>query len=197
MFSFMRWTGLALVAASLVALGTATADDDKRKGEGDKGTASGKGGQVMGRIASVDTEKRTIVLEDIKGGDKSSSTTATGSDKRTADKDGGDKGTADKGTGEKGRGGKGSTFTVSERAKITLDGSPATMKELRKGLYARVHTARAGAGDKGRTTGGERDKDAGGTEGSRDKDKGAAGRAMTTDRVEAFTKEPRGSDRDR
>jgi len=91
------------------------------------------------------------------------------------------------------------TFTVSDKARISLDGREATFKDLRMGLYARVHTDMAGAGTTGSTTGtaGSRDK---GTSGSGTASGGdragsgvSGGAAMTASRIEAFTKAPTGA----
>src|SRR5262249_39618659 len=72
-----------------------------------------------GKIQSMDVGKRELVLADARP------TPAPGG-----------KGTEEKGKEEKGRT---MTFTVAENAKVTLDGKPATLNDLKAGQFARVY----------------------------------------------------------
>jgi len=190
--------GLAGMVALLAAcIGGAVFADDKTGGDKSGGDKSGAGTAsarkyYTGKIASVDTDKRTLVLGDFIGG-TGTGTGGTGTGGKGTGTGTGGTGTGT-GTGDKGTTGTGSnrkmTFTLSEKATITLDGKDATMRDLKAGLYARVHPDRkgttGGSGDKSTTGGTGRDtgRDTGGT--------GTAGQSMTTSKVEAFTKAPRG-----
>lgn len=147
--------------------GTAAAAD-----KGDKADRADKGHSFTGRIARVDSEKRTVELRDAHPG------TSFGGGKGT---DGKGTATADKGDkGDKAAAGRSMTFHLGTTAKITLDGKTATLKDLKEGAYARVHTTGAG---KSTGTGGARAADKG-------TDTAKAGRTMEADRIEVFTKAP-------
>jgi len=210
-----RFLPFALAMLALVGfVAIQTAAEDKPGGERrtedrtDKGTATKGMGVYTGKIVRVDADKHTIVLGDIRGhggkgkgsgagtgaGTGTGAGAGTGTEKANADRTGAD-------TGDKGKtGNRTMMFKVSDKTRISVDGKDGKMSDLRSGLYARVHTDRAGSGDKGGTgTSGDktsgtagtgRDTEKGGTAGTgRDTGTGgSADRVRMATRVEAFTK---------
>jgi len=180
-----RFLTAALVLGWLAVLGTA---DDKRPGSRDD-SREGKGASAwMGRIARVDSDKHTITLEDVTrqgSGDRTEKST-TGSDKATS-------GTSRTDASDKGKSDRTKTFTLNEKTKISLDGKEATFRDLRSGLYARVHADRSGSksgtSDKG-TSGGTAGSDAARKDRDTTSGSGSAGHSMMVSKVEAFTKAP-------
>jgi len=183
-----RFLLAALALVCLATVGTPAEDTPRKDDRGDK--ASTTKGTYMGRIVRVDNDKRTLVLGEITERDGKRTGTGSGTGTGTGT------GTEKPGTGTAGgdRTGKGTaadrtmTFTLNDKARISLDGKEATFRDLKMGLYARVHT---GSGTSG-STGGTKDKSTtGGTAADRDKTgSGSTGRMMTATRIEAFSKAP-------
>jgi hypothetical protein len=196
---FRKWVmPLGLVASACLAALVATAQDGGRKDAGTKDTGaatrdtvrSGTGmGIFTGRIARVDTDKRTIELTAASpaGGTGKAVGTEPGPDgRRDTSGSGKDAGRRDPKDAGKAVGGvperRTMTFQLSERARITVDGKEATFRDLKLNAYARVHTTVGGTGGK--------DKDAGGKGTG-----GATSATMIADRVEMFTRDLGSSDR--
>jgi hypothetical protein len=148
--------GVVVVAVAALAFVPALVADDK----GGKDTSA----TFMGKISKLDSTKHELTLSDVKAGGVSDKSTTT--DKGT---------TADKDKGGTAAGGQ-YVFEVEKSATITLDGKTADFKDLREGLFARVHVDKSSTTDKGAS-----EKDKGGT---------AVNPRWKTNRIEAFTKEP-------
>jgi len=86
-------------------------------------------------------------------------------------------------------------FRLTVGTRITLDGKPATLRDLKSANYARVHAVRGVAGDRNENAG-VRDSGTGTRDSGRSATKGSitggsrSGAAVSADRVEAFTRDP-------
>jgi len=178
-----RFLLAALALVCLATVGTLAEDTRRKDDRGDKSSTASRG-TYMGRIVRVDIDKRTLVLGEITERDGKRITTGSGT--------GTGSGTEKPGTGTAGgdRTGKGTaadrtmTFTLNDKTRISLDGKEATIRNLKMGLYARVHTDSGTSGTSGKAT-------TGGTAADRDKTgSSSTGRMMTATRIEAFTKAP-------
>lgn len=180
--------GALFVMAGFVGDG-ATAQKEAGGGRGRDDRTAKKTLSYTGKITRIGVEKRVLELSDLTDRGGASGGPGKGTDKGGTGKGGsGTGGAGGKGTGAgtgggPGRGGRAVTFSVGEKATITLDGKAAGLKDLKVTHFARVHTDRA----TGTTTGTTAGKGAGGA--------GGAGRSMRTSKIEAFTKAPRGSGR--
>jgi len=159
--------GLVVVAQDRGAQKDKGGDKDKTS-EKDKG-GTDKGQSYSGKITKVDAEKRMITLEGTgSGGTKDK---ADADKARVADKDKG------------GKSGSAWTFMVERGATVTVDGKKSELRDLRSGQYARVQAGGTGGGGKDKA--------------EADKDKGTRTGNMTATRVEAFTKQPTDTGRDK
>jgi hypothetical protein len=205
---FTKWMmPLGLVASACLAVLVATAQDrggkeigtkDTGAGTRDTGRAGAETGIFTGRITRVDTDKRSIELNDARptaGGTGKAVGTEPGPfgrrDTAGSAKDAARADTKDAGSKAIGgvAAGRTMTFSLSERARITLDGKEATLRDVRLNAYARVYTTAAGT-DKDAGRAGTRDT-AGRTKDAGSKGTGAGVTAtMTAERVEVFTRDP-------
>jgi len=170
----LRYLLVALALACFAITVGALAQDSAARPDRDKdkaGTGDTTKGAITGRIVRVDAEARTLAITPSTtgrtgGADKDKGTGGTGTG-GAADKDRtGGAGDRDKG---KAGGDRVMTFTVPEKAKVTLDGKSATLKELKTGFYARVYA------DKGGSSGGGRDKAGSDKAGTGGRDKAGTG----------------------
>jgi len=109
-----------------------------------------------GRIVRVDAEKRMVQLKTLRF-------RSTDDTDKSAD-----------------RPGIMLTFTVGERANITLDGKAASLRDVKAGMYARIDARSVGPAKSGGKT-------------VDDRPTPVVGTPMTTERVEAFSRPPPGT----
>jgi hypothetical protein len=200
-----------LMAAALAALagGAGRAADDKgpvgrapgSKAEADKG--GGVTGHLFaGQVADIDSKQRRITLAD-RGGpagvERGGVGKDLGTDRPIRDRDNNVAPTARVNT---------YIFIVDDRARITLDGKPATFSDLKPGMFARVEAshrtpgaappADKGAPDRGTSSAADKGvppksvpgkvSSGVGTAGTAPGGTGPTGQPMTAFRIEAFTK---------
>jgi hypothetical protein len=174
------WLGgcsLLVVLAFVVGGAVAQNKDGSGGGQEDRGAAK-KAQTYTGKITRIDVEKRVVELSDLmdrggaKGAGKGTGTGGSG----TGGSGTGAGGKGDSGArtgGGPGRGGRAVTFTVADKATVTLDGKAAGLKDLKVNQYARVHAERLAT-----TTGGKGKA-------------GGAGPVLITSKIEATTKAPK------
>jgi len=145
-------------------------------GVGKEGTRQESPRPFAGRITALSVTAQSITLEEVVDGNLGA---AAGKVKTT------DKKNNNKAIGS----GKETTFNIADKVKVTLDGKPATLRDLKVGHYARVYTGKTldGTPGLGRDAGDER-----GDLTRRDAGKDTrVGRTTTAWKIDGFTKAPK------
>jgi hypothetical protein len=169
----------ALLLAGFIGLGAfgqRPGDPPGAGGAGKVGTRQESPRPFAGRITALNVAGQSITLEEVVDGNLGA---AAGKVKTT------DKKNNNKATGS----GKEMTFTIAEKVKVTLDGKPATLRDLKVGHYARVYTGKTqdGTPGLGRDAGDER-----GDLTRRDAGKDTrVGRTTSAWKIDGFTKAPK------
>jgi hypothetical protein len=165
----------ALLFAGLLSFDVSAQAPGAPPGTGTAGTRQDTPKPFTGRIGRVDVARQSLTLENVVDGELGPAAEKTTDDTKKANKTTDPKRTM--------------TFDIANKVKVTLDGKAATLKDLKAGHYARVHTGKRmdGTPGLGRDAGDER-----GDLTRRDAGKDTrVGRTTSAWKIEAFTKAPK------